>query len=211
MTLVKICGVTLVDDGLGIARLGADYIGLNFWERSKRFVALDAAEAIARAVRAHQPAPKLVGVFVDPTLADIAAVTARVELDAIQLHGSETSTLCSEIGQATKVPMWKAVAIGSARDIDSLDGWPVDAILLDAPSPARGGAGLAFDHAIARQARERYPHLPLVLAGGLKADNVAAAIALVRPWCVDVASGVEASPGVKDLAQVEAFIAAARR
>lgn len=211
MTKVKICGVTLVDDAVAIARLGADYIGLNFWDRSKRYVAVDAAVAIASAVRASQPAPKLVGVFVDPAMRDIAAVTARLELDAIQLHGSETPAFCAQVGQVEQRPVWKAIPVASARDIDNLDSWPVEAILLDAPSAARGGAGIAFDHNIARQARERFPQLHLVLAGGLNAGNVAAAAALVQPWCIDVASGVEASPGIKDLAQVAAFVTAAHR
>lgn len=211
MTQVKICGVTRVDDAVGIAGLAVDYIGLNFWSRSKRCVNLEAAEAIARAVAALRSAPKLVGVFVDPTLDEIVAVTQRLELAAIQLHGGETSALCVEVEQRVQRPVWKAVPVAAASDIANLDRWPVAAILLDAPSAARGGAGIAFDHHLARQARDRYPALPLVLAGGLNAGNVAAAVELVQPWCVDVASGVEAAPGVKDLAEVAAFVAAARR
>lgn len=211
MTRVKICGVTRVDDAVGIAGLAVDYIGLNFWSRSKRYVTLEAAEAIARAVAALRSAPKLVGVFVDPTIDEVVAATQRLDIDIIQLHGNESPPLCVEIGQRVHRPVWKAVPVATASDIASLDSWPVEAILLDAPSAGRGGAGVAFDHNVARQAHDRYPALSMVLAGGLNAGNVAAAVELVRPWCVDVASGVEVSPGVKDLAQVAAFVAAARR
>ena len=106
--------------------------------------------------------------------------------------------------------MWKAISVKSARDLEHLDRWPVDVLLLDAPTEGRGGAGASFDHGLARAARGQFPQLKIALAGGLGPANVAAAIANVVPWAVDVASGVEAAPGIKDRAKLAAFIAAVR-
>lgn len=209
MTLVKICGVTLPDDAAAVASAGADFIGLNFWPKSKRYLAPERAPMIAGVVRSTGAA-KLVGVFVDAEPDEILAVAGRVELDIIQLHGDEDPDACRRIVEVLYRPVWKAIAVRDARDIQALDRYPVDAILLDAPTAGRGGAGASFDHALAREARARFPQLKIVLAGGLAPANVSAAIAGVQPWAVDVASGVEAAPGVKDRAKVAAFVAAAR-
>jgi phosphoribosylanthranilate isomerase len=210
MTRIKICGVTRVDDAVHIAGLGVDFIGLNFWPHSKRYVALDRGAGIARHVRAAHPATQLVGVFVDPTIDDVVAHAEKADLDIVQLHGVETPELCAAIAHAARRPVWKAIPVASSSDIGDLTVWPVDAILLDAPSPGRGGAGLPFDHHLAKQAHDRHPGVRLVLAGGLNAANVAAAVRLATPWCVDVASGVESAPGVKEPERVEAFVAAFR-
>ncbi|HEY1815981.1 MAG TPA: phosphoribosylanthranilate isomerase [Kofleriaceae bacterium] len=209
MTRVKVCGVTLADDAAAVAAAGVDFIGLNFWPKSKRYLAPERAPMIAAVVRATGTA-KLVGVFVDPTVDEVLAMLGRVDIDIIQLHGDETPDLCSKIAAAVYRPVWKAIAVGSPQSIERLDAWPVDAILLDAPTSGRGGAGATFDHGLARMARERVPAQKIVLAGGLTPETVAAAIATVQPWAVDVASGVEAAPGVKDRAKVAAFVAAAR-
>ena len=209
MTLAKICGVTLPDDAAAVASAGADFIGLNFWPKSKRYLAPERAPMIAGVVRSTGSA-KLVGVFVDADPDEILAVAGRVELDIIQLHGDEDPDTCKRIVDALYRPVWKAIAVRDARDIQALDRYPVDAILLDAPTAGRGGAGATFDHALAREARPRFPALKIVLAGGLAPANVAAAIAQVQPWAVDVASGVEAAPGVKDRDKVAAFVTAAR-
>jgi phosphoribosylanthranilate isomerase len=205
MTRVKICGVTLADDAAAVALAGADFIGLNFWPKSKRYLDPERAPMLAAIARSCGAA-KLVGVFVDPTVADVLAVTSRVDLDVIQLHGNETPQVCAQIASAVYRPVWKAIAVSSTRDVERLDAWPVDAVLLDSPTPLRGGSGAPFDHGIAVHAQGR----PIVLAGGLSPETVGAAIARVKPWAVDVASGVEAAPGVKDRARVAAFIAAAR-
>ena len=209
---IKICGVTLIEDAARVAAAGADFIGLNFWPRSKRHVDVERAAALAAAVRGAGPAA-IVGVFVDAAAEAIAAVHARVGLDVIQLHGAETAADAAAVAAATGRPVWKAIAAGGPGDLDALDAWPVDAVdalLLDTPTPEKGGSGRSFDWSLARAARERHPARRLVLAGGLHAGNVAAAIAAVGPWAVDVASGVEAAPGVKDAARVAAFVAAAR-
>lgn len=209
MTRVKICGVTLPDDAARASAAGADFIGLNFWPRSKRYVEPGRAPMLASVARGAGTS-RLVGVFVDPEIDEVLAVTAQVDLDVIQLHGDETPDLVQRISRAVYRPVWKAIPVGSARDIERLDIWPVEAILLDAPTPGRGGAGAKFDWNLARQARERFPGLHVVLAGGLQPDNVAGAIRAVEPWAVDVASGVEAGPGIKDPGKLDAFIAAAR-
>jgi phosphoribosylanthranilate isomerase len=133
-------------------------------------------------------------------------VTSRVDLDIIQLHGNETADACARIAAAVYRPVWKALAVSGPQSIERLDAWPVDAILLDSPTPGRGGSGAPFDHGIAQLAVGK----PIVLAGGLSPATVAAAIARVKPWAVDVASGVETAPGIKDRAKVAAFVAAVR-
>jgi phosphoribosylanthranilate isomerase len=209
MTRVKICGVTLPDDAARVASAGADFIGLNFWPKSKRYLAPERAPMIASVVRATGTA-KLVGVFVDPELDEIQEVTARVDLDIIQLHGDESPDFVKRVSLAVYRPVWKALPVRSSRDLQALDIWPAEALLLDAPVPGRGGAGTTFDWQLAREARERFPKLHVVLAGGLTPDNVSTAIQAVEPWAVDVASGVEAAPGVKDASKLDAFIGAVR-
>jgi phosphoribosylanthranilate isomerase len=209
MTRVKICGVTQLDDAARASATGADFVGLNFWEKSKRRVALDRAAALAAAIRGAGAA-KVVGVFVDADLAMVSTVLAAVELDILQLHGDEPPELVTAIAGAAQRPVWKALPIAAPADLDTLARWPVEALLLDTPTPGRGGSGVTFDWSIAREARRRYPARNFRLAGGLTPDNVARAIAEVQPWGVDVASGVEAAPGIKDAAKLAAFIAAAR-
>lgn len=205
MTRIKICGVTRSDDAARVAAMAVDFIGLNFWPRSKRYVAPERASELAVAARAAGPA-KLVGVFVDTDAAEVAAILAHVELDIIQLHGDESAAQLAAI--ATLRPIWKVVAARDLAAVAELS--PADAILLDTPSPERGGTGQPFDWSIARAARALHPSRLLVLAGGLRPDNVAAAIAEVEPWGVDVASGVESAPGIKDPAKLAAFVAAVR-
>lgn len=213
MTKIKICGVTRVDDAAMVATSGADFIGLNFWPRSKRYLSPERAPQIAAAAREASPssgAVQLVGVFVNATQGEITAISRDVALDVIQLHGDESPDDVAAIAQATRRPVWKAIAVAGPDDLASLDIWPVDALLLDAPAAGRGGTGKTFDWTLARDARGRYPACKLVLAGGLGPHNVGAAIDAIDPWAVDVASGVESSPGVKDPAKVAAFVAAVR-
>jgi phosphoribosylanthranilate isomerase len=207
--LIKVCGVTLADDAARVAAAGVELIGLNFWPRSKRYLDPARAPIVAGAARGSGDV-RLVGVFVDADPDDIAALAAELALDAIQVHGDESPSDLAALAATTGRPIWKALAIASARDVEHLDVWPTDALVLDAPTPQRGGAGARFDHALAAHARGRYPARRLVLAGGLAPDNVAAAIAQVDPWCVDVATGIEAAPGIKDAAKLAAFVAAVR-
>jgi len=206
---VKICGVTLADDAARVAASGAEYIGLNFWPKSKRYLAPERGALIASVARAGSSL-QVVGVFVDADLEEVREVTSQVYLDIIQLHGDEHPEDVAAIAAATQRPIWKSIAIGGPGDIEHLDAWPVEALLLDTPSVGKGGSGRTFDWSLAREARRRYPHLKLALAGGLDPANVGAAIDAVEPWAVDVASGVEVGPGVKDAAKVTAFVAAVR-
>jgi phosphoribosylanthranilate isomerase len=209
MTRIKICGVTLPDDAARVAATGVDYLGLNFWPPSKRYLTPERAPAVAAAARAAGPA-RLVGLFVNQPLDAIAAIARDVALDAIQLHGDETPAAVVAIAQLTGRPVWKAIAVAGPADLAQLDAWSVEAFVLDAPAVGRGGAGQVFDWNLARDARRSYPARQLVLAGGLGPHNVAAAIEAVEPWAVDVASGVESAPGIKDPAKVAAFVAAVR-
>lgn len=200
MTKVKICGVTSVEDALMAAAAGADAIGLNFWPRSARCVGVEVAAAIAAAL------PRQVcrvGVFVDAPREEVASIAARVGLDALQFHGNESIALCGGWDRKTI----KAVRVRDAEALRQAAGYGVDFILADAHVEGLpGGTGqrvpVEWLHGVAPDR--------LILAGGLNADNVADAIRAVRPLAVDVASGVESSPGRKDPEKVERFIANAR-
>src|SRR6185503_18503195 len=126
---IKICGVTLAPDAARIAAAGVDFIGLNFWPRSKRGIDPERAAAVAAAARAAGRA-QIVGVFVDAGAAELAAVHARIDLDVIQLHGAETPEAAAAAARALGRPVWKAIAAGAPADLEALDAWPVDAILL---------------------------------------------------------------------------------
>jgi tryptophan synthase beta chain len=197
---VKICGITCEDDALAAADLGAAAVGFVFWPGSPRFVDPDRARAIAAAL---PPFVSRVGVFVDAPADEIRRVTSLVGLTAIQLHGSEGPADCAGLG----VPVIKALA-ATDRTFGDLDRWPREVtVLVDGvDQPGRGGTGRPVDWAAAARIASRRR---VVLAGGLDADNVAAAIAAVRPFAVDVSSGVESSPGRKDHARMRAFMAAA--
>jgi phosphoribosylanthranilate isomerase len=205
MTKIKICGVTRVEDAAAAAAAGADFLGLNFWSRSKRRVTPPQALDLAAAARAVRPVA-IAGVFVDLGVDEVVSVAQMAELDVIQLHGDESPADAAAIARASGLPVWKAIA---ATPGIALAAWATDAILLDTPSPEKGGTGLTFDWSIAAGVRERHAGR-IVLAGGLSPDNVAAAIAAVAPWGVDVASGVESAPGIKDPARIAAFVAAVR-
>ncbi|MBP6631836.1 MAG: phosphoribosylanthranilate isomerase [Kofleriaceae bacterium] len=214
----KICGLTRVDDVEVVAAAGADFVGLNLWSGSKRGVTPGVAATLAAAARAaprpagHGPL-QVVLLFVDAGLAELVAAAARCGADVVQLHGDETVAQVAAVRAAlpTTVALWRALAVAGPADVApaALAAWPVDALVLDAPSPGRGGSGRGFDWALAAAAVAATA-TPIVLAGGLHPGNVGAAITAARPWAVDVASGVEQAPGHKDAARVAAFVAAAR-
>jgi phosphoribosylanthranilate isomerase len=207
-TRVKICGVTRVEDAEVVASAGADFMGLNFWSGSKRCVGVDAARELAAAARAIASVA-IVGVFVNAPIDEVVGIADSVELDVIQLHGDESQQAAASIGARTQRWLWKAIGVpaGEELDLEALDRWPADALLLDAATPQRGGSGVTIDWATAAHAARRRR---VVLAGGLTPENVTAAVRAVAPWGVDVASGVERAPGVKDAVRVAAFVAAAR-
>jgi phosphoribosylanthranilate isomerase len=200
--LVKICGITSVRDAEAVVDAGARAIGFVFWPNSPRFVDPYRARAIARTL----PAGVMpVGVFVNQPAEYVKGVAALVRLGAVQLHGEEDAGYATSIG----FPVIKAVSIGQERAADAIDRWPAKTILLlDADDPInRGGTGRTIDWTIAASiATQR----PVLLAGGLTPDNVAAAAAAVQPFGLDVSSGVERSPGVKDHARIRALFEALR-
>lgn len=213
MFTVKICGVTSVADALSAAEAGADAIGLNFHPGSPRAVELDVADAIVEALPKHVAR---VGVFVDATAATVRQAAERLKLDFVQLHGNEPAAVAGELGDLRVVRAFRLSTGGWTPLVEylaechRLHAAPA-AVLVDASRPGMfGGTGQTVDWQLARAFHELDLGLPLVLAGGLTADNVGAAIVAVAPAAVDTASGVESQPGVKDSAKVAAFISRAR-
>jgi phosphoribosylanthranilate isomerase len=201
-TRVKICGITSVGDGLAAARHGADAIGLIFYPPSPRLVTLERAREIAAGLPAFVAR---VAVFVNPAAADVEAVIRACRPDLLQFHGEETADFCRSFG----VPYLRALRVRPGVDLlESLSpfgaaaGWLLDAYRQE----LYGGTGEAFDWGLIPRELAR----PLILSGGLDAENVGAAIRRVRPWAVDVSSGVEAAKGVKDERRIAAFMEAVR-
>jgi phosphoribosylanthranilate isomerase len=215
---MKVCGVTTTGDALFAAGEGADAIGLNFYAPSPRSVSVDQACAIAGALAASETGrPLVIGVFVNETAERIAAVVERVGLDGVQLHGDEPPQMIADLPPRT--PVIRAVRVGAEGLGPTADhlmaasraGRAPDVLLLDAASgSAYGGTGCRVDLGVLARDRGLLGAIPLVLAGGLNAQNVAEAIRTAAPWGVDVASGVESSPGVKDVDLVRRFLAEAR-
>jgi phosphoribosylanthranilate isomerase len=201
-TAVKICGITRLDDALAAARLGAQAVGFVFYSRSPRHVTVAQAADI---VRRLPPFVSAVGLFVNAPAADVAQVIAQTQLDLLQFHGDETADYCGQFGR----PYIKAVRVRPGLDLlqyahqfESARGLLLDAFV----EGKQGGTGAVFDWTLI----PRQLPLPVVLSGGLNSDNVAAAIQRVRPSAVDVSSGVEAAPGLKDPAKLAAFFQGVR-
>ncbi|KRE94984.1 N-(5'-phosphoribosyl)anthranilate isomerase [Frateuria sp. Soil773] len=202
MTRIKCCGMTRIEDALLAAQLGADAIGVVFAARSPRKVSVAQAQAIVRAV---PPFVVTVALFMDDDAAMVDEVVRTVRPSLLQFHGGESDDWCAGFGH----PFLKAVAMGEGEAaLPRLRRYPhASGLLLDGHGLGEaGGSGKAFDWSL----MPRDLAQPLVLAGGLHAGNVAEAVRIARPWGVDVASGIEASPGIKDAARMEAFIAAVR-
>jgi phosphoribosylanthranilate isomerase len=201
-TRVKICGITSVSDGLAAARHGADAIGLIFYPPSPRLLTLERAREIAVGL---PPLVARVAVFVNPAATDVEAVIRACRPDLLQFHGEESADFCRGFG----VPYLRALRVRPGVDLlESLSpfgdaaGWLLDAYRQE----LYGGTGEAFDWDLIPRGLAR----PLILSGGLDVENVGAAIRRVRPWAVDVSSGVEAAKGVKDERRIAAFMEAVR-
>jgi phosphoribosylanthranilate isomerase len=204
VTRVKICGITRLEDAELAASLGAWALGFIMWPQSKRHVEEAVAAGIARQVRRRV---ELVGVFVNPTLDEVAHAVDAIGLTHVQLHGDEGPSFAIETARRTGAKIIKAARVASGADLQALERFRTDFHLLDtAVEGERGGSGRSWDWGLAAQRRSK---IPTILSGGLTPENVADGIAAVRPYAVDVASGVEASPGVKDHAKLEAFLAVA--
>jgi phosphoribosylanthranilate isomerase len=200
-TRIKICGITRPADGRAAAEAGADAIGLVFYPLSPRYLSTERAVEIRDAL---PPFVQTVALFVNPDAAQVAQVIGRVRPAMLQFHGEETPQFCAQFG----TPYVKACRVRQGVDLleylrpfSSAAAW-----LLDSYVEEYGGVGERFDWSIVPRRLER----PLILSGGLAPDNVAEAIRRVRPWGVDVSSGVESAKGIKDAAKIAAFIAEVR-
>jgi phosphoribosylanthranilate isomerase len=190
---VKFCGITRLDDAEHAARLGAWAIGLNHWEGSPRRVDETVAAEIGAAVQRRL---ELVGVFVNAPLDQITRAVENERLTMVQLHGDEGLDFCRAVSGRTGCKVIKAIRVRSGADLDLARSYRTDFHLLDAHNPSKpGGTGEAFDWELVRNRRSR---VPMILAGGLVPENVAVALETARPFAVDVASGVESAPGIKD-------------
>jgi phosphoribosylanthranilate isomerase len=202
---VKICGITNLDDAAEAVRLGAWAIGLIHYERSPR--ACDPAVA-AEVSAAFRRKAEMVGVFVNPTLEEVTRAVENANLSMVQLNGTEGASFCTEVARRTGARVSKAIHVASAADIHAAEAYRTDFHLFDRRGRGMwGGTGQSFDWGLLS---DRRSEIPAIVAGGLRPDNVAAAIRVARPFAVDVASGVEAEPGRKDHAAMEAFFEAAR-
>jgi phosphoribosylanthranilate isomerase len=203
---VKICGITQLDDALAAAEAGADALGFNFYPKSPRYLSLGKAAAILKKL---PPFVGRVGVFVNPTQAEVERALGSMRLDWLQFSGDEDFDFVSRFPADMVI---KAFRIKAKADLKACGPFSASAaFLLDARvEGAYGGTGKVFPWELAREAKKRFGR-PLILAGGLTPDNVAEAVKKVGPWAVDTASGVESSPGKKDKATMRRFIQAAKR
>jgi phosphoribosylanthranilate isomerase len=200
-TRIKICGITRPGDALAAAQAGADAIGLVFYPPSPRYLSAERALDIRQAL---PPFVQTVALFVNPDAAQVAQVIGRLRPAMLQFHGDETPQFCAQFG----MPYVKACRVrrGVSTGVDLLEYLRpfsgAAAWLLDSFVEAYGGVGESFDWSLVPARRDR----PLILSGGLARDNVAEAVRRVRPWGVDVSSGVESAKGIKDAAKIAAFI-----
>lgn len=212
----KICGITNLTDAETLAASAADAIGLNFYAPSKRYVAPATAAKIRELVGDRL---EVVGVFVNSTAAEVAAICQQVGLDTVQFHGDESAQLIAEFHQlAQDIKIIRAYRVSpegfskveqSLAELDAV-GVPLKAVLVDAYKPGEfGGTGHQINPELVRDWSSP-KNVPVILAGGLRPDNVASAVEIAGPWGVDTASGVEIQPGVKSAAKIQEFVAEAR-
>jgi len=204
---IKICGLKSAADAAVCAETGASAIGINFYPPSKRFHPLSEARAW---LRDFAGGPARVALFVNAGMDTIREAVDSSLFEAIQLHGDESPDFCAAV-RAIGLPVIRGLALRTENDLALLEDHPADAFILDAHAPgAYGGTGHLSDWPLAAAAVSRFPGNTVLLAGGLTRENVARALREVRPFGVDVASGVESAPGVKDAGLMREFIAAAR-
>ncbi|MEH6361625.1 MAG: phosphoribosylanthranilate isomerase [Amylibacter sp.] len=210
MTAVKICGLSKAGTVAAAVQAGARYMGFNFFEKSPRYVGIQQARELALSVPADICK---VALSVDATNEQLDAITAEVPIDMLQLHGCETPERIIEVKKRYGLPVMKVVGVADAGDLTAIDTYMrvSDQILVDAKPPKNaklpGGNGISFDW---RLISGRRWAIPWMLAGGLTHQNVAEAVRLTGATQVDVSSGVESAPGIKDKAKIAAFIAAAQ-
>jgi phosphoribosylanthranilate isomerase len=200
---VKICGARSMEEALCAVDCGADALGFNFWPKSPRYIEPEKAREI---IDHLPPLISCVGVFVNESQERILEAARLAGISAVQLHGDESPEFCRELGPLKII---KALRVGEGFDPRSIARFDVSAALLDTNIKGRyGGTGRRFDWSIAIEAKQ---YARIILAGGLNIDNVAEAIAEVRPFAIDVCSGVEAAPGRKDVDKLRRFMIEVRR
>ena len=199
MTIIKICGIKTLKDALAAIDAGADYLGFNFYARGLRFIEKEICAEIISVLKKEHPQIKLVGVFVNSSVDEMKNILETCSLDLAQLHGDETPKIFSQLAPRA----FKAFR-GIPTDITGYERNDVPALLVDAAvKGVYGGSGVTADWSAAAELAKKYP---LLLAGGLTPANVADAVRQVKPWGVDVASGVESEPGRKDPSKMKAFV-----
>jgi phosphoribosylanthranilate isomerase len=204
MTKIKICGIKTLNDALTAIDAGADYLGFNFYPESVRFIEKQACSEITSVLNREHPQIKLVGVYVNSSVEEVKDILSLCSLDLAQLHGDETVEILNRLdGKAFKAFR------GIPESVDGFARSESPAFLVDASvKGVYGGSGVTADWNGAAELAKKYP---LLLAGGLTPENVVEAIRRVKPWGVDVASGVESAPGKKDASKMKAFVQAIRR
>jgi phosphoribosylanthranilate isomerase len=204
MTIIKICGIKTLKDTLAAIDAGADYLGFNFYPKGVRFIEKEVCAEIILVLKKEHPNIKLVGVFVNSSVDEVKNILETCSLDLAQLHGDETPEMFAQLA-----PRAFRAFRGIPSDITGYERNDVPALLVDAAVKGMyGGSGVTADWSTAAELAKKYP---LLLAGGLTPENVAEAVGRVKPWGVDVASGVESAPGEKDAAKMSAFINAVRQ
>ena len=205
MTKAKICGMTSLADAEHAADLGAWAIGLIHHRASPRFVEPGVAEEIGAVLKRRC---EVAGVFVNSPMQEVVRAVEREQITLLQFHGDEGPSFCAEAARRTGAKVMRAFRVRSAADVRAAEAYRTDFHLFDAHRPGRpGGTGESFDWELLAGRRSQ---VPMVVAGGLTPENVGEAIRIARPYAVDVVSGVEAEPGRKDPARVEAFVEAVR-
>ena len=213
-TRIKVCGITRRADAEAAVAAGADALGFVFYSGSSRYVTPPVAATIAAEL---PPFLTRVGLFVNASCGDIVQILALGFLNAIQLHGDESLLFCQQLRAAVgRTPLIKAIRVAVGEDLHGLSQWPVQAILLDAKVDNHyGGTGQSFDWSLLSdwplRFADRAVPLPLILAGGLTPERVAGAVQQVRPYAVDVSSGVERAPGIKCAHKIDHFIQQVRQ
>jgi len=204
MTLIKICGITNVDDALAAVAAGADALGFNFYKPSPRYV----TPQTAREIVAKLPVSVLtVGVFVNEESQSVRNIANEANVAALQLHGDESPEYCRELGKDRYVI--KTFAVANDFDVQRIQPYRVEAIMLDTKhNSLRGGTGRVFDWSVAKEVNDFVPKL--FLAGGLSPENIEEAVATVRPYAIDACSALEDEPGRKNHERMRAFVEIAR-
>ena len=202
-TALKICGITLNKDAEKLISMGVDAMGINFWPQSKRYLSPDAATSI---LKNSSGQITRVGVFVNAEASLPRQLLSDGLIDIAQFHGDESPQYCATFADAG-LPFIKAIGVNNQDSLRNISDYRADAILLDTPAPGLyGGTGEVFDWTHAQDFIKQHPEIPVLLAGGITPENARQAIEQVHPAALDIASGAELSPGIKDFDKVAALL-----